>query len=173
MPPLVEVVVTDARWQATGIETLAEAAAQAALARLGLDPSGFEIGLLACDDARIGELNAAFRGKAEATDVLSWPSAERGAVRGGGRPKPPRPGSPAAPESLGDIALAFETCARDAGAMGRPPAAHLSHLVVHGVLHLLGYDHSRPADAALMEGLEVEILARLGVMDPYGGGAGA
>jgi len=167
MPGLVEVLLEDARWQPAGLGALAETAAGAALARLGLPAEGFEISLLACDDARIAALNAAFRGKAAPTDVLSWPTAERGAARDGGRPALPVPGAPGAPESLGDIALAFETCSRDAAAAGRPLADHLAHLVVHGVLHLLGYDHIRPADSALMEGLEVEILARLGVADPY------
>lgn len=173
MPALVEVVVEDARWQSLAIEALVEAAAQATLVRLGLRPEGFEICLLACDDARIAGLNEAFRGRAAPTDVLSWPSAERAAAADGGRPAPPAPGPSGAPESLGDIALAFETCEGDAAALGRPLSHHLSHLVVHGVLHLLGYDHIRPADAGLMEGLEVEILASLGVADPYEGLAGA
>ncbi|MCL4188817.1 MAG: rRNA maturation RNase YbeY [Rhodobacteraceae bacterium] len=167
MPGLVEVLIEDPRWRPAGIEALAATAARAALARLGLPAEGFEISLLACDDARIAALNAAFRGKAAPTDVLSWPAAERGAAGDGGRPDLPVPGAADDPESLGDIALAWETCSRDAAAAGRPLSDHLSHLVVHGVLHLLGYDHIRPADAALMEGLEVEILARLGVADPY------
>jgi len=173
MPGLVEVVLEDGRWQDAGLPALAERAARATLARLALDAAGFEISLLACDDARIAALNAAFRGRAAATDVLSWPAAERAPRRDGGRPARPRPGTAESPESLGDIALAFETVRRDAGALGRPLAAHLSHLVVHGVLHLLGHDHIRPADAARMEGLEVEILASLGVADPYEGVAGA
>jgi probable rRNA maturation factor len=173
MPDLVDLVAEDPRWEAAGLPALAERAARATLAHLGLPAEGFEISLLACGDARIAELNASFRGKAGPTNVLSWPSEERGARRAGARPKPPRPGSPDDPEALGDVALSFDTCLAEAGAAGRSLADHATHLVVHGVLHLLGYDHSRPADAALMERLEVEILARLGVADPYGGLAGA
>ena len=71
------------------------------------------------------------------------------------------------PEPLGDIAIAWETCAREAADQGKPMAKHVTHLIVHGVLHLLGYDHVEEEDAALMEGLEVRILASLGVSDPY------
>ena len=70
---------------------------------------------------------------------------------------------------LGDVAIAFETCAREAEALGRPLAHHALHLLVHGTLHLLGFDHEREADAELMEGLESEILRGLGVADPYAG----
>jgi len=161
MPPLVDAVLEDARWHEAGLPALAEGAARAALARLGLDPAAHEIGLLACDDARIAALNGDFRGKPAATNVLSWPSDERGAARDGA--------PPAAPDGaeLGDIAIAWETCAREAAAQGKPFADHVAHLIVHATLHLLGYDHTRPGDAALMEGLEVEILAQLGVADPY------
>jgi probable rRNA maturation factor len=74
---------------------------------------------------------------------------------------------PGATDSLGDIAIAWETCAAEAAAAGRPMADHVTHLIVHGVLHLLGYDHTDDADAALMEAHEVRILATLGVSDPY------
>ena len=76
----------------------------------------------------------------------------------------PAPG----PESeLGDIAIAYETCAREAAEQSKPMAAHVTHLLVHGTLHLLGFDHENSPDAALMEGLEVEILGKLGLSDPY------
>jgi probable rRNA maturation factor len=96
--------------------------------------------------------------------VLSWPSEERGAEAAGAAPCPP---DPAEGPELGDIALAFETCAREAEAAGLTLAHHATHLVVHGTLHLLGYDHARDADAALMERTEIGILASLGVEDPY------
>jgi probable rRNA maturation factor len=164
--PLVEVILEDHRWEAAGLEELAERSARAALLTLGLDPAGFEIALLAGSDARIAELNADFRGKPQPTNVLSWPAAELGAAGDGGTPEPPEPGS-GLPESLGDIALAWETCRREAEEAGKPLADHLIHLVVHGTLHLLGYDHQRDGDATLMEDLERKILARLGVADPY------
>lgn len=168
-PPLVDVVIEDPRWEAAGLEALAEAAAGACLARLGLAAAGFEICLLGADDARVAELNAAFRGKATPTNVLSWPSAERAAADEGARPAPPAPGTgPDGPEPLGDIALAYETCAREAAAAGRTLHDHAAHLVVHGMLHLLGYDHQRDGDATLMESEETAILEAMGISDPYG-----
>jgi probable rRNA maturation factor len=68
---------------------------------------------------------------------------------------------------LGDIAIAYETCLREADAAGRAMADHTTHLLVHGTLHLLGYDHERGGDATLMEQIEVEILGKLGIADPY------
>jgi probable rRNA maturation factor len=164
---LVETVIEDARWEAFGLAPLAERAARAVLADLGLAPEGFAISLMGCDDARIAVLNADFRGKPQPTNVLSWPSEERGAEYAGETPEPPEPGAEDDPESLGDIAIAWETCAREAEAQSKPMADHVTHLVVHGVLHLLGYDHVEDEDAALMEALEVRILASLGVSDPY------
>jgi len=167
MEPLVDTLTEDPRWEAFGLAGLAEPAARATLARLGLPAEGFAISLLGCSDARIAVLNADFRGRPQPTNVLSWPGEERAAVADGGRPAPPRAGRPADPVELGDIAIAWETCAREAEAAGRPMRDHVAHLVVHGVLHLLGYDHIRDKDAALMEALEVETLASLGVADPY------
>lgn len=167
MPDLVETVVEDVRWEAFGLAALAERAVHAVLARLGLPRTGFEVVLLGADDARISALNAGFRGKPQATNVLSFPSAARGAEQDGAMPAPPAPGAPDDPAPLGDIALAWETCAREAEAAGRPMADHVCHLIVHGTLHLLGFDHQRDGDAALMERTETEILDSLGVADPY------
>lgn len=164
---LVETVIEDARWEAFGLGPLGERAGRAALTGAGLPVKGFVLGLLGCDDARIAVLNADFRGKPQPTNVLSWPSAERASEFAGEAPEPPVPGPPEDPASLGDIAIAWETCAREAEAQGKPMADHVTHLVVHGVLHLLGYDHVEEEDAALMEALEVRILATLGVSDPY------
>lgn len=164
---LVETVIEDARWEAFGLPVLAERAGRAALAGAGLPADGFLIGLMGCDDERIATLNADFRGKPVPTNVLSWPSDERGAETPGGMPDLPDPGSADDPESLGDIAIAWETCAAEAEAARKPMADHVTHLVVHGVLHLLGFDHIDDADAARMEGLEVQILASLGLSDPY------
>ncbi|MGR3593823.1 MAG: rRNA maturation RNase YbeY [Limimaricola soesokkakensis] len=165
-PPLVDCLIEDHRWEAAGLEALAEAACAAALRGVGLDPAGFEISLLGCSDARIADLNADFRGKPKPTNVLSWPSEERGADRPGARPASPRRDS-MGPTELGDVAIAWETCTREAEAGGRTTADHVTHLLVHGTLHLLGYDHETDADAALMEGLETEILGKMGVADPY------
>lgn len=164
---LVETVIEDPRWEAFGLETLAERAASAVLAGVGLAPRGFSVSLMGCNDARIAALNADFRGKPQPTNVLSWPSEERAAEFVGEVPDLPDAGDPEDPESLGDIAIAWETCAREAEEQGKPMVEHVTHLLVHGVLHLLGYDHVEEEDAALMEALEVQILATLGVSDPY------
>jgi probable rRNA maturation factor len=164
---LVETLIEDARWEGFGLEAMAEGAGRAVLAGLGLPVAGFQIGLMGCNDARIAVLNAAFRGKPVPTNVLSWPSEDRSAIEPGGLPDLPDPGDSDDPESLGDIAIAWETCAAEAGAQGKPMADHVTHLVVHGMLHLLGFDHIDDADAAVMEALEVRILASLGVSDPY------
>lgn len=164
---LVETVIEDARWEAFGLASLAERAGRAALPGAGLPVEGFAISLMGCDDARISVLNADFRGRPQPTNVLSWPSEERGAEYVGEAPATPEPGAADDPEPLGDIAIAFDTCAREAADQGKPMADHVTHLIVHGVLHLLGYDHVEDEDAALMEALEVRILASLGVSDPY------
>ncbi len=169
--PLVDLVIEDARWDEDALAALCERAARASLVHLGHDPRGFEIALLACDDARIAALNAEFRGKPAATNVLSWPTWDLSAEEDGEAPEPPETGTADAPEPLGDIALAYETCAREAIEQGKSLEAHLTHLVVHSTLHLLGFDHIRDKDAALMEKTETEILAQLGVADPYATGA--
>ncbi|MGL4235796.1 rRNA maturation RNase YbeY [Tabrizicola sp.] len=164
---LVDTVIEDTRWEAFGLAPLAERGGRAVLSGLGLPVAGFQISLMGCDDARIAVLNADFRGKPQPTNVLSWPSEERAAEVAGDDPERPEPGAPDDPESLGDIAIAWETCAREAEEQGKPMADHVTHLIVHGVLHLLGYDHVAEEDAAVMEGLEVRILASLGLSDPY------
>ncbi|MDM7933721.1 rRNA maturation RNase YbeY [Tabrizicola sp.] len=167
MEHLVETVIEAPAWAEFGLADAAEAAARAVLLELGLPVAGFQISLLGCDDGRIALLNADFRGKPQPTNVLSWPSEERGAEFVGESPVLPIPGAPEDPVSLGDIAIAWETCTREAEEQGKPLADHVTHLVVHAVLHLLGYDHVEDEDAALMEAIEVRILASLGVSDPY------
>lgn len=167
MEPLVDTLTEDARWQAFRLAERAETAARAALVACGLDPDEFEVSLLGCSDARIAELNEDFRGKPQPTNVLSWPSFDRAAETDGGIPHPPVAGQPGMPQELGDIAIAWETCERESEAQGRDMGDHVTHLIVHGVLHLLGYDHVRDADAVLMEATEVRILAGLGIADPY------
>jgi probable rRNA maturation factor len=160
---LTDCAIEDPRWNALDFETLAEAAASAALTALGHDPARFEIAILACDDTRITTLNTDFRDKPRPTNVLSWPSEERGAAQDGEPPLPPNPNDP----ELGDIAIAYETCHAEAQAAEIPLTNHVSHLIVHGTLHLLGYDHIRDADAVLMEQLETDILCKMGIPNPY------
>jgi probable rRNA maturation factor len=166
MEPIVDCVIEDPHWEAFGLEALAEAAAKVTLRALGLPAIGYLIVLMGCDDARIATLNADFRGKPQPTNVLSWPSEDRAPKVAGTVPVSPEPDADD-PVELGDIAIAWETCMREAREQGKSQADHVAHLVVHGILHLLGYDHIHDADATLMEQTEVHILASLGVADPY------
>ena len=118
-----------------------------------------EIGISLADDAEAARLNERYRGIARPTDVLSFASGE--SIGSGDRSGEP-------PVMLGDIVIAFETSARDAARAEKRLDHHLQHLVVHGLLHLLGYDHETDRDACRMEAMEVEILKRLGIADPYG-----
>ncbi len=163
----IDILIEAGDWPEETLEPLATRAFETSLDELGLDPDRFAVSLLACDDARIAALNAQFRGKPTPTNVLSWPSEERAPPSPGEMPHLPRPDTAGPPVELGDIALAWETCVREAAELGRPLENHLSHLLTHGLLHLLGFDHETDADAELMEGLETRILARLGVPDPY------
>lgn len=167
MEPLVDTVIEDARWEAAGLAALADRAALAVMLDRGLSPQGFQISLMGCDDSRIAGLNADFRGKATPTNVLSWPSEDLSDGNDGREPATPLPGDPDDPWGLGDIAIAWDTCAREAAEQGKAMPDHVTHLIVHATLHLLGYDHETDADAELMEGTEVRILSALGVANPY------
>ncbi|WP_439142111.1 rRNA maturation RNase YbeY [Planktotalea sp.] len=161
---LIDTIIEDARWQSIDFSALAETAAQRTLAHLCLDTNAFEIAILACDDARIADLNTQFRDKPTPTNVLSWPSQERASDEDGGVPH-----TPALPmdAELGDIAISYDTCERESRDAGKAMSDHVTHLVIHGVLHLLGYDHIRDLDATLMEETEVLILGTLGIDTPY------
>ena len=161
-----DTIIESGTWKGCDLEALAETAVNATLTHLGLDVDDCEITVMGCDDARIADLNTEFRGKPTPTNVLSWPSQERGAVEDGDTPALPVPDVFGAIE-LGDIAIAYETCAREADEAGKTTTEHVTHLIVHGTLHLLGYDHERDRDATLMEALETQILGKLGIADPY------
>lgn len=160
----VDVIIEDPRWDEAGLEELTERAFAALCSHLGLEAELCEGSVLACDDARIKVLNADFREKDKATNVLSWPAEERATP--GARPPLPEEDFDGTIE-LGDIAISYDTCAREAQEADKPMADHVTHLIVHGLLHLLGYDHISDQDAEIMEGTEVEILATLGLDDPY------
>ena len=159
-----ELTVEDERWQ--GLEPLSQQAISAVLQYCGLDSEICEVSLLGCDDTRIAELNAEFREKPTPTNVLSWPAEDLAAKEPGHAPF--RPELDFTGEiALGDIAIAYDTCAREAAEAGKSMNDHVTHLIVHGTLHLLGYDHIRDLDATLMEGAEVKILGKMGIDDPY------
>ncbi len=159
LPGTVDTVIEDERWEAAGLAALAERAASAALRAVGRDPGMHEISLLGCDDARIAVLNREFRNRETATNVLSWPAFD-GAV-----PEPDA--DEAEPLFLGDLAISYDTCRAEADTAGLPFASHVSHLVVHGILHLLGHDHIEDSEAEEMEALEVKILVTLDIPNPY------
>lgn len=163
---LVDVVFEDTRWEGAGLEALSARAGAAVMAAFGHDGRGYEICVMGCDDGRISALNASFRGKPVPTNVLSWPAFD---LSGLPPAAPPAAGSVQDPVHLGDVALAYETCTREAQTGGKPLEHHLLHLLVHGMLHLLGYDHEEDGEADLMETRETEILAVIGVPDPYNG----
>jgi probable rRNA maturation factor len=130
-------------------ERIADQAAAAALKAGGAGPEAGELTVLLAGDDAVADLNTRFRGKTGPTNVLSFPAPE------------------SAQPHLGDLALAYGVCAREAAEQGKPLGAHLSHLVAHGVLHLLGWDHQSDDEAEAMERLEREILAGLDIPDPY------
>ena len=137
------------------LATLVGQAIAATFAELGPGrPGTSEVGVVFTDDARIRELNATWRSKDKATNVLSFPAF-------------PETKTGPLPPLLGDVVLASETITGEAALEGKPLKDHISHLVAHGLLHLLGYDHETDTDAEEMEALERRILTRLAIPDPY------
>lgn len=167
MEKLVDTVIEEPRWETAGLDAMAERAGRAVLAELGLAPDGFLICVMGCDDDRIAALNADFRGKPKPTNVLSWPADDRAPDAPGLAPDLPDAGDSDDPVELGDIAIAWGVCQAEAADQGKAFGDHVTHLVAHGVLHLLGFDHMTEQDAALMEGIEIRALATLGIANPY------
>jgi probable rRNA maturation factor len=159
MPPIApvtaDILVTAACWQAEpNAETLVQRAIEAAAQQAPASAEAAEVAIVLTDDSGIKTLNRDWRGIDKPTNVLSFPAAHA-------------PVGSAQPRMLGDIAIAYEITRREAESENKPFAHHLSHLAVHGFLHLIGFDHETDADAEKMEGLERTILASLGVPDPY------
>ena len=148
---MIEVEIEDSAWSValpTAAE-IAERAADAVLDQIAPSDDAPTVAVLLTDDEAVADLNQRFRGKAGPTNVLSFPA-------------PPNPEG-----QIGDIALAYGVCVREAQEQGKTLEQHLTHLVAHGVLHLLGYDHETDDEAEAMEALERSILETLGVPDPY------
>ena len=154
--PTIDIAEPCALWreQLPDAAHLCGEAARAALAGAGGAPRAAELSIVLGDDVLVQTLNRQWRGQDKPTNVLAFPAHEAALPRG-------------APRLLGDVVLAFETLAAEAAAQSKPLAHHLRHLVVHGVLHLMGYDHQAAGEAARMEALEVAVLSGLGVPDPY------
>lgn len=150
----VSIEVEDESWLAlAGLDALAQKAVEAALAGASVKEPG-EVALLFTDDSAIAEINAEWRGKDKPTNVLSFPAPDMPVPEGEAR-------------HLGDIVLAHGVITREAAEQGKTLHDHTAHLIVHGVLHLLGYDHETDAEAEEMERLEAAILNGLGIADPY------
>jgi len=148
--PKIDVLVESDLWKETeDVRPVARRAIREAAALLAMP--GAELAIVLTDDPAIRLLNRAWRGVDAATNVLSFPTK--------------RPGDD--PPFIGDIVLAYETIAGEARAEHKPFAHHVAHLAVHGFLHLLGYDHVRNEDAEVMEQVELDVLRRLAIPDPY------
>jgi probable rRNA maturation factor len=156
-------------WQSLATHIVTQTIAATLYASLATAPATIEISLRLATDAEVHALNQQYRGKDKPTNVLSFPmmqpelietlantDADDCAVNGTG-----------GEVLLGDIVLAYETCAREAVERGVPFEDHAAHLIVHGVLHLLGYDHMNDAEADAMEAIERNVMAALGLHDPY------
>lgn len=143
---MIEIIIEDNGWE-QALPDVVDVAERAFKAACAFEPALGAVALLLADDARLAELNGRFRGKNSPTNVLSFPGGDD--------------------EFSGDVALARETCEREAAAAKVSLRDHAAHLIVHGVLHLIGYDHIKDDEAARMERREAEILATMGVADPY------
>ncbi len=156
-PSPVALLVAHDAWTSLGdVEQVVYRAYDAAAAKAG-SIAGRDVCVLLSSDAAIAALNAQYRGQDKPTNVLSFPAAAwpEGAPMAGERPP------------LGDIIIAYETLMREACDEAKPPLSHLAHLSVHGFLHLAGFDHETDKEAERMEALERDILAHMGIPDPY------
>jgi probable rRNA maturation factor len=149
-------ICPDAEWLARDTALVALVDGIAATGIRSLAQVEVELGVTLTDDAHQRQLNRRYRGQDASTNVLAFQAWEPGMHA-----------PPGVPLLLGDVVLAFETVAREADEQAKPFCDHVRHLIVHGVLHLLGCDHLREADAIIMERLETSILAKLGVPNPY------
>ena len=152
----IDVNLSAPAWESfEALDALVRACVDASLAESGARlVDDCEMSVTFCDDAEIQELNAEWRGKDKPTNVLSFPT----------------PGKLSARPLLGDIVIAYETVAREAAEQDKTFRDHTAHMVIHGFLHLIGYDHETAAEAEEMEGLERRIASRLGLRDPYAEG---
>ncbi len=166
----VDVLIESPSWEKA--EPAAEAVVREAVLRAAaatdVGEASAEVAVLLCDDATIAALNAQWRGREEPTNVLSFPAPPASDLPTSDPSlSGPAASDPSVPVHLGDIAIACETVVREAREQGRMVSQHLAHLAVHGFLHLLGYDHQTEREAEHMEALERDILATLGISDPY------
>jgi probable rRNA maturation factor len=162
--PEITATIEDGEWQrlVPDVAARAQTVVRTTLALLWPDLPDVGVAVVLTNDRTIQSLNREWREADKPTNVLSFPATD---TKAGTRPEPEFPGGPL---ELGDIVVALETCARESEEQQIPLTHHLTHLVVHGTLHLLGYDHMEEHEAETMERLETEILSRLEVPTPYG-----
>ena len=159
----VDVVIEDARWKTLDLTRIANHAFFETLFLLDLHHESFACCVLACDNKHIKQLNNKFRGKNCPTNVLSFPiSLENYEMKSTLKPTEANN-----PHELGDIAIAFEICKKEATDSQVKFEHHVYHLIIHSVLHLLGFDHDEEKNASKMEKIEVQVLAKLGIDNPY------
>jgi probable rRNA maturation factor len=166
--PMIEVDVSaEPVWEATDWQTVCEKAVEAALDVLPMGgfaaaPGAISVSIRFADNAEVHALNRDYRGKDYATNILSFPMLDRVELD--------RMAIANVPEiMLGDMILAYEVCAAEAAEKAIPLPRHVSHLIIHGTLHLFGYDHQDDTEADTMEGMEVKALASIGLPNPYSG----
>tara|TARA_Y100000589_G_C27161039_1_gene632763 strand:- start:537 stop:1049 length:513 start_codon:yes stop_codon:yes gene_type:complete len=159
----VDLIIEDTRWKTINLFSIANAAFKETLSELNLSSENFDCSVLACSSEKIKGLNAQFRGKNNSTNVLSFPlKAEKYEAKNSLKLK-----ADADLLELGDIAIAYEVCKKEANVSKIKLEDHVYHLIIHSVLHLLGYDHGEEKNAAEMEKIEVQVLANLGISNPY------
>ena len=159
----VDVVIEDARWESLDLRQIANQAFFETLLLLNLNHKNFACCVLACDNKQIKQLNNKFRGKNYPTNVLSFPAiSENYEVKSTLKPTEANK-----LHELGDIAIAFEICKKEANKSQVKFEHHVYHLIIHSVLHLLGFDHEEEKNASKMEKIEVQVLAKLGINNPY------
>ena len=167
-PPEIDIAVADPRWRAVvgeDADTRLSPLFAALFARAPFLDAPATASLVLADDRLVRRLNRDYRGRDQATNVLSFPFTGEGADGRDGAP--PVLADPPLPTCLGDVYIAFETTTAEAARDGKPPFEHLCHLIIHGMLHLLGFDHQDGPRADAMESLERRVLDRLGIADPY------
>ena len=159
----VELVMEDARWKTLDLLQIANTAFNATLSQLYMKSENFSCCILACSSKKIKVLNTQFRCQDNSTNVLSFPSTtEIGEVI-----RISKFEANVDPFELGNIAIAYEICKKEADVSKKDFEHHVYHLIIHSVLHLLGYDHKEEKNAAEMEKIEVQVLAKLGISNPY------
>lgn len=164
---MLELVNESHDWDQEVFKTLAENAVSSTLLYLGYDPSTFEVAILTCDDEKISELNYKFCNKSKITNILSWPEKDLSARISGEMPLKVLV-SKQDIIFLGNMAISYQFTVAEAKEQEKSFHDHVHHLLVHGTLHLLGFAHDLELDAKIMEKIEIEILAKALISDPYG-----